>query len=172
MGTRRRWRLNKGRLLGNAWNGSSENRTHRLPVTRSTNRMDRRKFRLSTSSYLLAGPLLSAMLLGAMGTVQAQTSGQANTPPPQGGAAAAQGGVRPGAKDDKGAKPKNEPSEAYRESIRRTVERRRERRAGRGSGDSRPVGGIVPWPMPPVLVIRHTPQVHDEIDSFLRLLRK
>jgi hypothetical protein len=134
--------------------------------------MDGPKLRLSTSSFLLAGPLFLAIHFGAMGTVQAQTSGQANSPPPQGGAAAAQGGARPGAKDVQGAKPKNEPSEAYRESIRRTVERRRERRAGRGSGDSRPVGGIVPWPMPPALVIRHTPQVHDEIDSFLRLLRK
>ncbi len=38
--------------------------------------------------------------------------------------------------------------------------------------DSRPVGAIVPWIMPPVLIIRHTAQVHDEIDSLLGLLRK
>jgi hypothetical protein len=75
-------------------------------------------------------------------------------------------GTKPGAK--KG------PSEDYQDSIRRTVERRRQRRANRGQAalDSAPVGAIVPWPMPPVLIIRHTPQVHDEIESFLGLLRK
>jgi len=39
-------------------------------------------------------------------------------------------------------------------------------------GDAQPVGAIVPWPMPPALVIRHTPQVHNEIESFLDLLRR
>jgi hypothetical protein len=39
-------------------------------------------------------------------------------------------------------------------------------------GDSRPIGAIVPWTMPPALIIRHTPQVHDEIESLLGLLRK
>ncbi len=39
-------------------------------------------------------------------------------------------------------------------------------------GDSRPIGGIVPWTIPSALIIRHTPQVHDEIESFLGLLRK
>ena len=73
-----------------------------------------------------------------------------------------------------GPSPGNATSEAYRESIRRTVEKRRKLRAGRGqgTGDSLPVGGIVPWPMPAALIIRHTPQVHDEIESFLVLLRK
>lgn len=38
--------------------------------------------------------------------------------------------------------------------------------------DAMAVGAIVPWPMPPALIIRHTPQVHDEIESLLGLLRK
>ncbi len=91
----------------------------------------------------------------------------------------------PGGADRQGAKAaagvgrgagqaRNEPSEAYRESIRRTVEKRRQRRAQRGQGidNPLPVGAIVPWPMPPALIIRQTPQVHDEIESLLRLLRR
>jgi hypothetical protein len=75
------------------------------------------------------------------------------------------------------AKPQNEPSGAYRESIRRTVERRRERRARRGQPSDQaaaaaPVGAIVPWPMPPALIIRHTAGVHGEVDALLGLLRK
>ena len=35
-----------------------------------------------------------------------------------------------------------------------------------------PPGAIVPWLMPPTLIIRQTPETHDEIDSFLGLLRK
>jgi hypothetical protein len=30
---------------------------------------------------------------------------------------------------------------------------------------------MVPYPMPPSLVIRHTPEVHDEVADLLRLLR-
>jgi hypothetical protein len=122
--------------------------------------------RPSLSPHLLAGLLLSGMFFGAAGDVQAQTSGQ-------GGAGAAPAN-RPGANAAGAARPRNEPSEAYRESIRRTIELRRQRRSkqGRGIAGSSPVGGIVPWPMPPALVIRHTPQVHDEIGSFLGLLRK
>jgi hypothetical protein len=129
--------------------------------------------RPSLSSYLLAGSLLLGMFFGAAGDAQAQTSGQGRSTTSQGGSGAAPADRR-GANPAGAARPRNEPSEAYRESIRRTLELRRQRRANRGQamGDSRPVGGIVPWPMPPALVIRHTPQVHDEIGSFLGLLRK
>jgi hypothetical protein len=65
-------------------------------------------------------------------------------------------------------------SEAYRESLRRTVEKRRELRARRrmGSDASEPPGAIVAWPMPPALIIRHTPDVHGEIGNFLDILRR
>jgi len=33
------------------------------------------------------------------------------------------------------------------------------------------VGIIVPYPMPPVLIIRQTPEAHDEIQTFLNMLR-
>jgi hypothetical protein len=84
------------------------------------------------------------------GTAKAQTSDAARTPP------------------------RREFSEAYRESLRRTVEKRRELRARRrmGSEDSVPPGAIVPWPMPPALIIRHTPEVHGEVGSFLDILRR
>ena len=32
---------------------------------------------------------------------------------------------------------------------------------GQGPDDLRPVGAIVPWPMPPALIIRQTPEVHE-----------
>jgi hypothetical protein len=69
----------------------------------------------------------------------------------------------------------SEPSAAYQESLRQTVERRRQRRARRqqNAGDSAAaVGAIVPWPMPPALIIRHTPEVHGQVDSFLYGLRR
>jgi hypothetical protein len=67
----------------------------------------------------------------------------------------------------------NEPSVAYRESIRRAVERRRQRRARRQQGvTSQAVGAIVPWPMPPALIIRHTPHVHGDVDALLYGLRR
>jgi hypothetical protein len=68
-----------------------------------------------------------------------------------------------------------EPSAAYQESVRQTVERRRQRRARRqqNAGDaSEAIGAIVPWPMPPALIIRHTREVHGEVDSLLYGLRR
>jgi hypothetical protein len=69
-----------------------------------------------------------------------------------------------------------EPSPARREALRQTLEKRRQRRArralGQGLDDSRPVGAIVPWPMPPALIIRHTPPVHGEVGGLLELLRR
>jgi len=73
--------------------------------------------------------------------------------------------------------PGNEPSAAYRESLRRTVEKRRQRRARRGQQQEQgtapgAIGAIVPWPMPPALIIRQTPDVHGEVGSFLGGLRR
>jgi hypothetical protein len=72
--------------------------------------------------------------------------------------------------------PRREPSQAYRDSIRKTLEKRRQRRARRALGPgldgARPIGAIVPWPMPPALIIRHTPEVHGELDSLLGGLRR
>ncbi len=61
-----------------------------------------------------------------------------------------------------------EPSPAYKASLQRTRELRKQRRT---APHPSPVGVIVPYPMPPSLIIRQTPQVHDEIESLLRLLR-
>jgi hypothetical protein len=60
-------------------------------------------------------------------------------------------------------------SAAYQASLRRTVELRRQRRLDRAEP---PVGTIVPWPAPPTLIIRQTPEVHDEIRGLLRVLRQ
>jgi hypothetical protein len=77
---------------------------------------------------------------------------------------------------EKAQAPRRGPSAEYQESIRKTVEKRRQRRARRaqaqGLDDPRPVGAIVPWPMPPALIIRQTPQVHGEVDSLLGGLRR
>jgi hypothetical protein len=41
-----------------------------------------------------------------------------------------------------------------------------------GNDGPAPVGAIVPWPMPPALIIRHTAGVHGEVEGFLDLLRR
>jgi hypothetical protein len=61
-----------------------------------------------------------------------------------------------------------EPSPAYKASLQRTRELRKERRR---VANAPRAGVIVPYPMPPSLIIRQTPDVHDEIESLLRLLR-
>jgi hypothetical protein len=143
--------------------------------------MDRPAIRPNLSLHLLARSLVLGMFIAIAVDAEAQTSGQGGSTTSQPGAAAAPAGAdrrganrAPAPPAAAAAQPRNAPSEAYRESIRRTVEKRRQRRTirGQGMGDSRPIGGIVPWPMPPALIIRHTPQVHNEIDSFLGLLRK
>jgi hypothetical protein len=63
----------------------------------------------------------------------------------------------------------DEPSPEYRASLRRTLELRKQRRAARVARP--PVGKIVPFPMPPSLIIRHTPEVHGEIGGTFRRLR-
>jgi hypothetical protein len=61
-----------------------------------------------------------------------------------------------------------EPSEEYKAGLRKTLERRKQRRmAGPGQAD----GLIVPYPMPPALIIRQTRENHDEIQSLLDMLR-
>lgn len=62
-----------------------------------------------------------------------------------------------------------EPSEEYRAGLKRTLELRQRRR---GNVRRQPVGAIFPYPMPPSLIIRHTPEVHDEIRDLLNVLRR
>ena len=61
------------------------------------------------------------------------------------------------------------PSPAFQAELRKTLEQRRARRTRTGM---RPPNAIVPWPMPPALIIRATPEVHDEIESLLGKLRR
>ncbi len=66
-------------------------------------------------------------------------------------------------------------SAEYQASLRQTVERRRSRRARRQQNavdSAGAVGAIVPWPMPPALIIRHTSEVHGDVGSLLYGLRK
>jgi hypothetical protein len=64
--------------------------------------------------------------------------------------------------------PADYPSPEYQASLRRTLELRKQRRRARAG---RPVGVIVPYPMPPTLIIRHTRETHEEIEHLLRQLR-
>ncbi len=88
----------------------------------------------------------------------------------------AKAGVKKAQAPAKVQEPRREPSEAFKQSIRQTLERRRQRRArlarAQGLDEARPVGAIVPWPMPPALIIRQTPAVHDEVNSLLGQLRR
>jgi hypothetical protein len=67
------------------------------------------------------------------------------------------------------AAPADEPSPEFRAGLRRTVELRKLRRRDR---TAKPVGAIVPYPLPPALIIRHTPEVHDGVRGLLELLRR
>lgn len=132
--------------------------------------------RAATTWRFLAGLLAWGLLAG---------SGLAQTAPgaAKGAAAttkAAQGAPAAAGREARAAvnaqEPRARPSESFQESIRKTVEKRRQRRArragGQGLGVPRPVGAIVPWPMPPALIVRQTPQVHEEVDSLLGGLRQ
>ena len=137
--------------------------------------MDRPASRSSLWSYLLAGPLLLGMSFAATGVVQAQTSGKEDrltrnaepprpvaedwTPPPE----------LPGKQNSLGKSPARLIANRYAGPSERHQRRASRQRA---MGDSRPIGGIVTWPLPPALIIRHTPQVHDEIEGLLGLLRR
>ena len=65
--------------------------------------------------------------------------------------------------------PAREPSPAYRAALKRTAELRKQRRRDRAA---RTPGLIVPYPFPPALIIRQTPDVHDEVGALLDLLRR
>lgn len=60
-----------------------------------------------------------------------------------------------------------EPSAEYQAGLKRTLELRRQRR---GTVRATP-GMIVPYPMPPALIIRQTRENHEEIGALLDLLR-
>jgi hypothetical protein len=62
-----------------------------------------------------------------------------------------------------------EPSPQYRAGLERTAELRKQRRRDR---TVRPPGAIVPYLFPPALVIRHTPEIHDEVRCLLDPLRR
>lgn len=62
-----------------------------------------------------------------------------------------------------------EPSAEYRAVLRRTIELRKGRRGIRSAAS---VGKIVPYPLPPSLIIRHTREVHGEVENLLGLLRR
>ncbi len=65
--------------------------------------------------------------------------------------------------------PADESTAEYRAILRRTLELRKERRGIRAVA---PVGKIVPYPMPPSLIIRHTREIHGDNENLLRLLRR
>ncbi len=60
-------------------------------------------------------------------------------------------------------RPGQGPAGAREKAARKRPARRKPR------GDA--VGLIVPYPMPPVLIIRQTPEAHDEIRALLNMLR-
>jgi hypothetical protein len=138
--------------------------------------MDSRARRIPPAWPLWAA-LLACAMPGAAGTARGQTGTAAKAPAKTdkkekaGEVAAAKAKAKAKAKAQA---PRREPSKEYQESIRKTVEQRRRRRARRGQDPDgqRPVGAIVPWPMPPALIIRQTPQVHDEVGSLLGGLRR
>jgi hypothetical protein len=148
------------------------------------------------AGWVLAASLLCATLVPGDATrAQTPASGQGQAPA-QAGSRSSGATVRSGAGGDRlGANPpraqakvqappstkaqevRRQPSAAYQESLRLTLEKRRQRRARRqqaqGLDDApRPIGAIVPWLMPPALIIRHTPEVHGEVGSFLDGLRR
>ncbi|MHB1558354.1 MAG: hypothetical protein ACYC61_12915 [Isosphaeraceae bacterium] len=150
--------------------------------------MDGRPLRKISSWTIGAGVLactLGMLAIGPSACGQSQPSPPPTQPARPSAAAPAKvkaDGQKPPAAAAKAPAARREPSEAFQASIRKTVEQRRRRRArrtagaaaagGRGTDDPLPVGAIVPWPMPPALIIRQTPQVHDEVGSLLDGLRR
>jgi hypothetical protein len=140
--------------------------------------MDRSVIRLRPFSWALGGLLFCGVICGSS-EARAQTE-----PPSQDGSKTEAKGKkdRPseaGKSERRGAgraaQGSAEPSADYQESLRRTVERRRQRRARQqqnAAGAAEAVGAIVPWPMPPALIIRQTREVHGEVGSLLYGLRR
>ena len=128
--------------------------------------------------------VLATLLFFAACCVTKDVSAQTQTPEGNGKSAQAGDGKgtpsKSGKTDGKGAGAAAGPGAAgpsadYQESLRKTVERRRQRRARRqqNAGDATgAVGSIVPWPMPPALIIRHTRDVHGEVGSLLSGVRR
>jgi hypothetical protein len=113
---------------------------------------------------------------GQKAGAKAQSQAEGRGAKPAQGKNQGQGQPAPAAAPAPGqAQARGEPSAAYRESLRRTIELRRQRRASRRGGlgaEPRPLGAIVPWPMPAALIIRQTPEVHGDVDSMLGGLRR
>jgi hypothetical protein len=127
--------------------------------------------------------VFTGLFVGAVICAAGEARGQTQSPAQGGSKASAKGqSDRPSGSGNSGRrsadrkKPSTgEPSAAYQESLRQTVERRRQRKARRqqNAGDAAgAVGAIVPWPMPPALIIRHTREVHGEVDSLMYGLRR
>jgi hypothetical protein len=136
--------------------------------------MDSRSRRIPPAWPLWAALLACAMPgFGRPARGQTGASAKADAQPAKKGKAGEVADAKAKA-EAKAQAPRREPSKEYQESIRKTVEQRRRRRARRGQDPDglRPVGAIAPWPMPPALIIRQTPQVHDEVGSLLGQLRR
>jgi hypothetical protein len=138
---------------------------------------------LRRSHWLLGGLFwISACCTAGDALAQAQGSGRGAQPAGPSGRKAAPS--EPGKTDGRDARAPRaeppaahaaEPSADYQASIRKTVERRRLRRARRqqnAADDTAAVGAIVPWPMPPALIVRQTREVHGEVGSLLYGLRR
>jgi hypothetical protein len=136
--------------------------------------MDSRSHRIAKIGPVLAGWL--AFALAGSAAARAQDAGKEAGARPGGGPDKNKGKDKAGAKKEDAPAARGGPSPEFQEGIRKTVERRRQRRARRaqamGTAEARPPGAIVPWPMPPALIIRQTPEVHGEIDSLLGQLRR
>jgi hypothetical protein len=158
-------------------------------IIRRTHPMDSLPRRTRPARWLLAIPLFYAAF-GPGEPARGQTSPPRREPSTPSTKRREPGEPARGAKEDakarnrkaqapaagKAQEPRREPSEAFKQSIRQTLEKRRQRRArragARGLDEIRPVGAIVPWPMPPALIIRQTPDVHGEVNSLLGPLRR
>ena len=123
-----------------------------------------------------AGPGPDPARAAAQAGLPARGPGRAGASRRAGHAARRRRPPRPGEGEGPGP---GSPARAQRGSRNRSA--RRWKSAGsagpvgaqsRDPEDPRPVGAIVPWPMPPALIIRQTPQVHDEVGSLLDVLRR
>jgi hypothetical protein len=158
--------------------------------SKKSNAEDHRMDRAASARWLV-GWFLGITLLWRTGPARAQSpqsdrnqkvgqaaAGQAQAQANRRGASATTAEVPGPPKAQAGdaalAPARREFSEAYRESLRRTVEKNRQLRARRRSGSEATglPGAIVPWPMPPALIIRQTREVHGEISSFLDVIKR
>ena len=138
---------------------------------------------LSLTSRLLGTLLFFALCvrapeLAAQTQSPAKDGKSAPAEAPKAKAAEPRKNIRGGAGAAHGADPAagaTQFSAEYQASLRQTVERRRSRRARRQQNAAEAagaVGAIVPWPMPPALIIRHTSEVHGEVGALLYGLRR